>query len=80
VESGLLLPQEKAMSIQENAATLPQLQVSKYEEIQRLQGEKAQLEEQVRVATKSIADLRSMNAKLHAFVVDSSVAEAGRTT
>ena len=79
LESGLLLrPEGDATAHREGP---PQLQSTAGDgaEVQKLRKEKEQLEEQVRAADKSIADLRAMNSKLHAFVVDSSIAEASRT-
>jgi pre-rRNA-processing protein IPI3 len=84
MESGLLLPPLPEECAPPHGSTpAPQLQQqgsADASEVQKLREDKAELEEKVRMAAKSIADLRAMNSKLHAFVVDSSVAEAGRTS
>ena len=79
LESGLLLRPARNATAHGDAPPQQQSTADDGAEVQKLQKEKEQLEEQVRAAAKSIADLRAMNSKLHAFVVDSSVAEAGRT-
>lgn len=69
VEAGLLQSAAEAPSAYSSAGDVPATEVAS------LKATKEQLEEQLAGATKTISELRAVNAKMHAFLVESNLAE-----